>query len=99
MNGVHDMGGMHGLGDVEIEPNEPVFHADWERRVFALRLACTFHRKWNIDMNRYAIERMAAAEYLAASYYERVLHGFQSLLVEHGLVNEAELATGTADGT
>ena len=36
MNGVHDMGGMHGLGPIDAEPNEPVFHAPWERRVFAL---------------------------------------------------------------
>ena len=27
MNGVHDMGGMHGFGPVEHEKNEPVFHA------------------------------------------------------------------------
>ena len=30
MNGVHDMGGMHGFGPVVREENEPVFHADWE---------------------------------------------------------------------
>ena len=30
MNGVHDMGGMHGLGPIQYEPNEPVFHAEWE---------------------------------------------------------------------
>lgn len=35
MNGVHDMGGMHGFGTVLPEPNEPVFHAQWEARVFA----------------------------------------------------------------
>jgi nitrile hydratase subunit beta len=98
MNGVHDMGGMHGMGAVEIERNEPVFHADWERRVFALRLACVFHRKWNIDMNRYAIERMPPAEYLAASYYERVLYGFTTLLVEQGLVSANELESGRAAG-
>ena len=30
MDGVHDMGGMHGFGTVEPEQNEPVFHAEWE---------------------------------------------------------------------
>ena len=39
MNGVHDLGGMHGFGPVVLEPNEPVFHAEWERRTFALNLA------------------------------------------------------------
>ncbi len=52
MNGVHDMGGMHGMGPVEIEKNEPVFHSDWEARVHALNIACSSHRKWNIDMGR-----------------------------------------------
>ena len=33
MNGVHDMGGMHGMGPVQYENNEPVFHARWEGRV------------------------------------------------------------------
>ncbi|HEX9213630.1 MAG TPA: nitrile hydratase subunit beta, partial [Bradyrhizobium sp.] len=36
MNGVHDMGGMDGFGKVEPEPNEPVFHAEWEGRVLAM---------------------------------------------------------------
>ena len=36
MNGVHDMGGMHGMGPIEHEKNEPVFHAPWEGRVYAL---------------------------------------------------------------
>jgi hypothetical protein len=60
MNGMHDLGGMHGMGPVVIEKNEPVFHATWEQRVFALRLACIYHRKWNGNMNRYAVERMPA---------------------------------------
>ena len=37
MNGtpdnIHDMGGMDGMGPVEPEPNEPVFHEPWEGRV------------------------------------------------------------------
>jgi nitrile hydratase len=98
MNGVHDMGGMHDMGPVEIEQNEPVFHHEWERRVFALRLACAYHRRWNIDMNRFAIERMPPIDYLAASYYERVLAGFEALLVEQGLVGPTELASGKAAG-
>jgi nitrile hydratase subunit beta len=98
VNGVHDMGGMHGMGRVEIEKNEPVFHAEWESRVFAVRLAATFHRKWNGDMNRYAVERMPPAEYLRASYYERVLFGLEKLLVEQGVVTPQELETGRAAG-
>src|SRR5215467_11543108 len=33
MDGVHDMGGMDGFGKIEVEENEPVFHAAWEGHV------------------------------------------------------------------
>ena len=98
MNGVHDMGGMHGMGPVEIEENEPVFHAAWEGRSLALRLASTVHGRWDTNMYRYAIERMPPAAYLAATYYERTLFGFETLLVEQRLVTEEELATGRPAG-
>jgi len=96
MNGIHDMGGMHGLGPVEIEKGEPVFHSDWEARVLALQLACNSLGKWNIDMARYARERIPPAEYLAATYYEKWLRGLEMLLVEQGLVTEKELEAGRA---
>ena len=96
MNGVHDMGGMHGMGAVEIERDEPVFHSEWERRAFALTLASGFRGKWNIDMGRYARERMPPADYLAATYYERWLFGLETLLVEQAQVTADELASGRA---
>jgi len=97
MNGVHDMGGMHGMGPVEIEKNEPVFHSKWEARVLALNLACGFHGKWNIDMSRHSRERIPPAEYLAATYYEKWLRGLETLLVENGLVTKRELESGRAE--
>jgi len=39
MDSVHDMGGVDGFGKVEVEKNEPVFHAAWEGRVFAIQRA------------------------------------------------------------
>ena len=33
MNGAHDMGGMHGFGPIEIEPDEPLFHARSNHRL------------------------------------------------------------------
>jgi nitrile hydratase len=98
MNGVHDMGGMHGMGPVEIEKDEPVFHAGWEARTYALTIACGSHRKWNIDVSRHSRERMPPADYLAATYYERWLFGLRTLLVEQGLVTARELKTGRAEG-
>jgi len=97
MNNVHDMGGMHGFGAVEIEHNEPVFHARWEERTFALTLAAEALGRWNLDMSRYAREQMPPTEYLRASYYECWLWRLRKLLVERGLVSEGELRTGRAE--
>ena len=97
MNSIHDMGGMHGMGRVEIERDEPVFHARWEARVLALQLACNYHGKWNIDMTRHARERIPPAEYLAATYYQKWLRGLEMLLVEQGLVTKGELEAGHAE--
>jgi nitrile hydratase beta subunit len=92
MNGAHDLGGMHGFGPVVAEPDEPVFHAAWERRAFGLTLAMGAWRRWNLDMSRSAREQMPPAEYLATSYYEHWMFGLERLLVEHGLVSPDELA-------
>lgn len=85
MNGVHDMGGMHGMGPVKIERDEPVFHEEWERRAFALTLACGFLKRWNIDMARFAREQMPPADYLRSTYYEKWLYGLERLLAERGV--------------
>jgi nitrile hydratase beta subunit len=96
MNGVHDLGGMHGFGPVRPEPDEPVFHTEWERRVFALTLAMGAWRRWNLDMGRFAREQMPPAEYLATSYYEHWLWGLEELLAEKGFLTSAEIARGRA---
>jgi nitrile hydratase subunit beta len=91
MNGAHDLGGMHGFGPVVLEPDEPVFHAEWEGRTFALNLAMGGWRRWNLDMSRYAREQMPPAEYLATSYYEHWLWGLERLLERHGFLPRAEI--------
>jgi len=96
VNGVHDMGGMHGFGPVVAEADEPVFHAEWERRAFALTLAAGFLGEWNIDMSRWAREQMPPARYLAASYYEHWLWGLEHLLVERGLLTREEIEARVA---
>ena len=71
MDGVHDIGGMHGFGRVEPEADEPVFHAGWEARMFALSSAVPYAVPYSDDHFRRDMERMDPAAYLAASYYER----------------------------
>tara|TARA_R110002167_G_scaffold109748_1_gene279827 strand:+ start:1220 stop:1885 length:666 start_codon:yes stop_codon:yes gene_type:complete len=98
MNGAHDMGGMHGFGPVDAEADEPVFHAEWEKRVFALTLAAGAMGRWNIDKSRFARENRPPEQYLGSSYYELWLQGLETLLLEGGLVTAEELASGKAAG-
>src|SRR6266481_844022 len=81
---------MHGFGAVVREADEPVFHSDWERRMFAVA-ASLFGVLPSGDAFRHAIERMPPARYLASSYYERWLFSIETLLAEAGLVTPDEI--------
>ena len=96
MNGVHDMGGMHGMGPVAHEKDEPAFHEEWEGRVYALTRAVRAGGgpRWNIDAGRYEIERLPPAEYLRMSYYERWAARLAIQIVKMDLVTEAEVESG-----
>ncbi len=96
MNGGQDLGGMMGFGPVVAEPEEPVFHAEWEKRVLALRNAAGALGEWNIDMARHANETLHPVDYLTSSYYETWLKGLEKLLIARGLATPAELAAGRA---
>lgn len=91
MNGIHDLGGMHGLGPIPTEENEPYFHHEWERRIFPLFASLFVGGHFNVDEFRHAIERMAPTEYLQSSYYEHWLHAFETLLLAKGVITVEEL--------
>ncbi len=95
MNGVHDMGGMHGFGPVPIERDEPVFHAEWERRVFGLSLALWQKMRSTGPQLRSVIEVLPPETYLAVSYYEKSLRSKETLLAQAGLIDPAELEART----
>lgn len=97
MNGVHDMGGMHGMGPILAEKNEPVFHAPWEGRVYALTRAMGAWRKWNLDASRHQRELIPPADYLRMSYYEKWIEGLVELMVKTGLVTQIEVESEKAD--
>lgn len=91
MNGAQDLGGMMGFGPVIPEPDEPYFHAEWEKRVLAVTVAMGATGFWNLDQSRHARESLPPADYLSFSYYEIWLAGLIRLLEERALVTEAEL--------
>jgi nitrile hydratase subunit beta len=94
MEGAQDMGGVRGFGPVQPEPDEPVFHAEWERRAFALTLAMGMPGGWNIDMSRFAREDRPHQDYLGKSYYQIWLAGLERLMLERKLVSPDEIEAG-----
>lgn len=91
MNGAADMGGMHGFGPVVVERDEPVFHADWERRVLGMAYQVIGLGRSNIDAFRHGIERMNPVEYLTAGYYGRWLASIERILTEAGALGPGEV--------
>lgn len=94
MNGIHDMGGMHGFGPVVREEHEPVFHEPWEGRVYAVNGALRPVLRGGsggVGGLRDVIEQMPPADYLNAGYYERWLHQLTQRAIDNGLLSAEEL--------
>lgn len=96
MNGAQDVGGMMSFGPISPEPEEPLFHAEWEKRVLALVVACGALGVWNLDMMRLARESLPPSVYWTRSYYEIWLLGLLKMVESHGMVASRELAAGKA---
>lgn len=91
MNSIHDCGGMDGLGPVDIERDEPVFHNDWERQVAGMFFATILAGVYGDDEFRQSRERLQPDKYLRYSYYHQWLLAIQRLLIEKGIVSEREI--------
>ncbi|WCK55641.1 nitrile hydratase subunit beta [Aneurinibacillus sp. Ricciae_BoGa-3] len=95
MNGIHDVGGMDGLGEIIRVENEPYFYEDWERRAFGLMVGTTGQGLFNIDEFRHGIERMNPVDYLTSGYYSHWIATIATNLVEKGVLDAEELDTRT----
>jgi nitrile hydratase len=96
MNGIHDLGGMHGMGPINPEKNEPVFHARWEARLVGMIITMFSRSDFKSDGFRYEIESLPPVDYLGMSYYQRWIPVLSNLLVKAGFVTRAELDSGKA---
>ena len=97
MNSVHDMGGMHGLGPIEYDKNEPVFHEPWEGRAWALVRTMGRWGRPRTRNFRYELELIPAADYLRMSYYERFMSLMIDRLLRANLITRTELESGRPD--
>ena len=86
MDGVHDMGGMHGFGAVPCQPGQEPVHDDWEGRVAVMaRVVMTSS---TIDRFRHTIEQMPPDQYLSSRYYERWLWAIERMAADYRQVYE-----------
>jgi nitrile hydratase beta subunit len=93
MDGIHDMGGMHGFGSLEFEVDEPVFHYEWEGRVFAINWAILAAAGMSLDAGRSGIEQLPPADYLSLPYFGRWFNAMCGSLVGSGLFTEDQMAS------
>ena len=92
MNGIHDVGGMHGLGPIPIDKDEPVFRAPWERDVFSVIGSFFAAGMCPLDEFRHSIELMPPAEYLSTPYYAHWLFAAEWLAKRYDLFSDEELS-------
>ncbi|MDA0769072.1 MAG: nitrile hydratase subunit beta [Chloroflexi bacterium] len=98
MNGIHDMGGMHGFGPIEIEEDEPVFHQPWEGRVYGIVTTIRdAHDVYGPYGSRSYIESIPPDRYLVASYYEKWMLALENALLAKGLLSKEELEAKTSE--
>jgi nitrile hydratase subunit beta len=96
MNGMHDLGGMHGMGPIHAEASEPAFHERWEGRAAGILEVMTFPAGFTVDRFRYLRETLRPDLYLTQSYYEQWLYIAEQALLDSGMVSTQELARGKA---
>jgi nitrile hydratase len=87
LNTIHDMGGMDGFGPIERERDEPVFHAEWERRMFALSFGIAVSVGTDDDHFRREVEGIPPVAYLKSSYYELWYRACHAMLARHGVLD------------
>ena len=94
MDGIHDLGGRQGFGEVEVDEPEEQFHAPWEARVRGMVNAMSRAPDWNLDWFRHCRELIEPADYLTRPYFDQWVQTYCAMLVNSGYATVEELANG-----
>lgn len=87
----HDLGGAARFRCTPVEPDDDAPPDAFGKRVDALRQLLARKGLMSVDELRRGVESIPEAEYHALGYYERWLRAISGLMVEKGVVTEAEL--------
>jgi nitrile hydratase len=90
VDGIHDMGGMHGFGPAVFPGSEDAYHERWEPRVFAMSTLIGIEGL-GTGSGRAIREEMPPEEYLRASYYERWLWSTEQRLLRKGSIADGDV--------
>lgn len=92
---ISDIGGLP-AGPIDREDHEPTLV---ERRIDALMMLMRAKPRafWGADENRRTIESLTPEFYEGSAYYERWVTVMRRLMVEKGILTEAEIADKLAE--
>jgi nitrile hydratase beta subunit len=90
IDGIHDMGGMHGFGPVVVPGCDAVYEEQWEGRTFAMSTIVGIEGIGK-GGGRPIREEMDPEHYLRASYYERWLWSTEQRLLRKGTIAPGEV--------
>ena len=96
MNGAQDLGGMMGFGPIAQDRENQLFHADWEKKAFALNMAIGVANIWNQDAFRFARESLPPPQYLNTSYYGLWVVTLENMMLKYAITTCEELKAGHA---
>jgi nitrile hydratase len=94
MDGIHDLGGREGFGEIEVNESDEQFHAPWEARVRGLVNAMSRAPDWSLDWFRHCRELIGPSDYLARPYFDQWVQAYCAMLVNSGYATIEELASG-----
>jgi nitrile hydratase len=89
----HNLGGLEGLGPVNVEKR--VFVQPWEKRVFGVHTAMMGLGIWTWTELRTLAEGMNPVDYIKLRYYEKWLGGITAYLIEKGYFTKEEMEART----
>lgn len=96
MDGIHDLGGKHGFGKVDVDEPEEQFHEPWEARVRSIVNAMTRAPDWNLDWFRHCRELIEPVDYLSRPYFDQWMQTYCAMLVHSGWATVDEVSSGKA---
>lgn len=97
MDGIHDLGGRQGFGEIDVNEPEEQFHEAWEARVRGIVNAMSRAPDWNLDWFRHCRELIDPADYLTRPYFDQWLQSYCAMLVNSKIATVGELASGKSE--